>query len=70
MDYELSFCRKSDYVLYQTLDGAPAPPFAYMSVKVFLVLSQNRPCPVISPFPPFCNPHISGLLIMILKDMV
>ena len=61
MDYELSFCRKSDYVQYQTLDGAQAPSLLLMSVKVFLVLSQNRLCPVVCPFPPFCNPH-SGLI--------
>ena len=45
IDYELSFCRKSDNVQYQTLDGMPAPPLLPVSVKVILVLSQNRPCP-------------------------
>ena len=35
MDYEFSFCRKSDYVQYQTLDGVPAPPFCLCPLKCF-----------------------------------
>ena len=60
---------KSEYVQYQAIDGEPAPPLLLMSVKVFLVLRQNRPCPIVCPFLPFCNPH-SVLLMMILKDIV
>ena len=42
-----------------------------MSVKVFLGLSQNRPCPVFKVhFRHFVIIMCSGLLIMILKDIV
>ena len=67
MDYELSLCRKSDYGQYQTLDGTPAPSLLLMSVKMFLVFSQNRLCPVVCPFPPFFNPH-SSLINLINYD--